>query len=65
MPQGDKSAYSTRQKRKARHIEESYKKRGSSRKRAERIAWSTVNKQDGGAKGRKARPSRRSSKSSH
>lgn len=53
MPRGDKSAYSDKQKREARHIEESYEQRGSSRKRAERIAWATVNRQDGG--GRKHR----------
>jgi hypothetical protein len=50
MPRGDKSAYSDKQKREAAHIEDTYKKRGSSEKRAERIAWATVNKQDGGAK---------------
>ncbi len=31
MPQGDKSAYSDKQKRKAEHIEEGYEKRGSAR----------------------------------
>jgi hypothetical protein len=50
MPQGDKSAYTEKQKRKARHIEESEEKRGRSQKDAERIAWATVNKQDGGGK---------------
>jgi len=50
MPQGDKSAYTEKQKRQAEHIEESYEKRGASEERAERIAWSTVNKQDGGGK---------------
>ena len=48
MPRGDKSSYSDKQKREARHIEDSYRKRGASDKRAERIAWATVNKQDGG-----------------
>jgi len=53
MPQGDKSAYSNRQIRKAHHIEDSYMQRyGTSRKRAERIAWATVNKQEGGAAGK-------------
>lgn len=28
MPKGDKSAYSTKQKRQARHIEEGYERRG-------------------------------------
>lgn len=48
MPQGDKSAYTDKQKRKAEHIEESYEKRGVSEKEAERRAWATVNKDDGG-----------------
>lgn len=48
MPQGDKSAYTDKQKRKAEHIEESYQKRGVSREEAEKRAWATVNKQDGG-----------------
>ncbi|MNL25877.1 hypothetical protein D3C87_1473760 [compost metagenome] len=48
MPQGDKSAYTDKQKRKAEHIEESYEDRGVSHKEAERRAWATVNKDDGG-----------------
>ncbi len=51
MPRGDKSAYSPKQKREAEHIEESYRERGASEETAERAAWATVNKQDGGAKG--------------
>ena len=50
MPQGDKSAYTDKQKREAAHIEESYEKRGKSEEEAGRIAWATVNKQDGGGK---------------
>jgi len=50
MPRGDKSAYSGKQRRQAEHIKESYEARGVSRKEAERRAWATVNKQDGGAK---------------
>ena len=50
MSRGDKSAYSDKQKRKAEHIEESYESRGLSEKEAERRAWATVNKQDGGGK---------------
>ena len=50
MPRGDKSSYTDKQKRQAQHIEESEKERGRSRKTAERIAWATVNKQDGGGK---------------
>ena len=50
MPRGDKSAYTDKQKRKAEHIEEGYKKRGVSGKEAERRAWATVNKSSGGGK---------------
>ena len=50
MPQGDKSAYTAKQKRKAQHIEEGYEKRGVSEDEAEKRAWATVNKQDGGGK---------------
>lgn len=50
MPRGSKSSYSSKQQRKAGHIEDSVKKRGGSTKDAERIAWATVNKQDGGAR---------------
>lgn len=50
MPQGDKSAYTDKQKRKAAHIEEGYAKRGVPEKEAEARAWATVNKQDGGGK---------------
>ncbi|PPC88668.1 MAG: plasmid stabilization protein [Methylocystis sp.] len=50
MPQGDKSAYTDKQKRKAEHIEEGYEKRGVPETEAERRAWATVNKDDGGGK---------------
>jgi plasmid stabilization system protein ParE len=50
MPQGDKSAYTDKQRRKAAEIEKSYEKRGLGEKEAERRAWATVNKQDGGGK---------------
>lgn len=50
MPQGDKSSYTSKQKRQAAHIEDSAKKSGKSSKRAKQIAWATVNKQDGGGK---------------
>jgi plasmid stabilization system protein ParE len=63
MPQGDKSSYSNKQKRKAEHIEDSYRKRGVSKNEAEERAWRTVNKQDGGAK-KKRSASRTRSKSS-
>jgi plasmid stabilization system protein ParE len=50
MPQGDKSAYTDKQKRQAGHIEEGYKERGVSEDEAERRAWATVNKESGGGK---------------
>lgn len=50
MSQGDKDKYTDKQKRKAEHIEEGYEKRGVSHDEAEKRAWATVNKQDGGGK---------------
>jgi plasmid stabilization system protein ParE len=50
IPRGDKSAYTDKQKRKAEHIEEGYEKKGVSKEEAEKRAWATVNKQDGGGK---------------
>jgi plasmid stabilization system protein ParE len=50
MPQGDKSSYTDKQKRKAQHIEEGYEDSGVSQKEAERRAWATVNKESGGGK---------------
>ena len=50
MPQGDKSAYTDKQKRKARHIEEGYEKKGVSTKEAAGRAWATVNATSGGGK---------------
>jgi hypothetical protein len=50
MPRGDKSSYTDKQKRQAEHIEKSEKDSGKSTRSAERIAWATVNKQDGGGK---------------
>jgi len=48
MPRGDKSAYTGKQKRKARHIEEGYRRKGLTESEAERRAWATVNKESGG-----------------
>lgn len=48
MPQGDKSSYTDKQKRKAEHIEEGYEDRGVGKKEAKRRAWATVNKESGG-----------------
>ncbi|MBS0472988.1 MAG: plasmid stabilization protein [Proteobacteria bacterium] len=59
MPRGDKSSYTKKQKRQARHIEAGYEKRGTSKKEAERRAWATVNaethggKKSGSGRGRK------------
>jgi plasmid stabilization system protein ParE len=50
MPRGSKEAYTDKQKRQAQHIEEGYKQEGLSTDEAERRAWATVNKQDGGGK---------------
>ncbi len=50
MPRGDKSKYTDKQERKADHIAEGYEDRGVSEKEAERRAWATVNKDDGGGK---------------
>lgn len=64
MPQGDKSSYTDKQKRKAGHIEEGYRKRGVSKGEAEERAWRTVNKQDGGAKKKSSTARRKRSASS-
>ena len=60
MSRGDKSAYTEKQKRKAEHIEESYRERGVSKEDSEKRAWATVNKEDGGGNksgsGRKNHP---------
>jgi hypothetical protein len=50
MPRGEKTAYTDKQKRKAEHIEEGYREQGVSKDEAERRAWATVNKEDGGGK---------------
>lgn len=59
MAQGSKASYTNKQKRQAHHIEQSEQKSGKSAKTAARIAYATVNKQDGGGKksgsGRKSR----------
>jgi hypothetical protein len=47
MPSGK---YPGKQERKADHIEKGYEERGVGKKEAERRAWATVNKQDGGGK---------------
>jgi plasmid stabilization system protein ParE len=61
MPRGDKDKYTDKQKRQAEHIEEGYEKDGVSEDEAERRAWATINKQDGG--GNKSGSGRANSKS--
>lgn len=48
MPRGDKSSYTSRQKRMAEHIEEGYEDRGVNETEAARRAWATVNKETHG-----------------
>ena len=50
MPRGDKSTYTSKQKRQAEHIEEGYEKKGVGKKESERRAWATVNSESGGGK---------------
>lgn len=50
MPRGSKEAYTNKQKRQAKHIENSYEDKGVSHKEAEKRAWATVNKQSGDGK---------------
>jgi plasmid stabilization system protein ParE len=50
MARGDKSKYTPKQKRKVDHIAQSYEDRGVPKDEAERRAWATVNKDDGGGK---------------
>ena len=64
MPRGDKSKYTDKQERKAEHIEQSYESRGVPEKEAERRAWATVNKDDGGGKKSGSGRGKKSSKSS-
>lgn len=48
MSRGDKTKYTAKQKRQAAHIEHGYEQRGVAKKEAQKRAWATVNKQDGG-----------------
>lgn len=48
MPRGDRSAYTDKQERKADHIAAGYRDRGVPEDEAERRAWATVNREDGG-----------------
>ena len=64
MPRGSKSKYTSKQKRKAEHIEEGYEKRGVRKKEAEKRAWATVNKSDKGGKKSGSGRGKKSSKAS-
>lgn len=48
MPCGNQAKYTKEQKRKAEHIEENYKDKGTPKDEAQARAWATVNKQSGG-----------------
>ena len=50
MPQGSKKKYTSKQIRQAKHIADSYRKRGKSKKTAKARAWATVNKSTKGGK---------------
>ena len=50
MPRGDKSKYTSKQKRQAEHIAEGYRHRGDAPGRAKQRAWATVNAISGGGK---------------
>jgi len=50
MPRGDKSSYTNKQERQAKHIKEGYTKKGVSEDEAKARAWATVNKMTGGGK---------------
>ena len=64
MAQGSKKKYTGKQKRKAEKIEKGYKKRGVSKKEAEKRAWATVNKSDKGGKKSGSGRGKKSSKAS-
>jgi len=57
MPRGDKSSYTSKQKRQALDIEKSYEDKGVSKKESERRAWATVNKISGGGEKTSAKKS--------
>ncbi len=61
MPRGDKSKDTDRQGRRADHVAGGYETRAVPEQEAERRAWATVNKDDGGGKagGRSAATPRR------
>jgi len=64
MARGSKSKYTPKQKRMAKHIEDSAKKQGYSAKRAAQIGWATTNKETGGA-GKRVSNTKPSQKGGH
>ena len=64
MPRGDKSSYTSKQKRQAEHIAESYEDKGVSKREAKSRAYATVNKESGGGKKSGSGRGKRSNKSS-
>ena len=64
MARGSKKKYTSKQERKAEHIEKGYEKRGVGKKEAKRRAWATVNKSDKGGKKSGSGRGKKSSKSS-
>ncbi len=64
MVRGSKSKYTSKQKRKAHHIEEGYESRGVKPREAARRAYATVNKQEGGGKKGGSGSAKKSSRSS-
>jgi hypothetical protein len=50
MSRGSKDKYTSKQRRRAEHIEEGYERRGVPPGEAARRAWATVNKETGGGK---------------
>lgn len=62
MPTANKDKYTSEQKRKAAHIEESYEHKGVSEGEAEARAWATVNKQSGGGERKGGSGTQKSSK---
>jgi hypothetical protein len=62
MPRGDKSSYTSKQKRQAGDIEKSYERKGVSKAESERRAWATVNKTSGGGLKKKSAPKKSGAK---
>jgi hypothetical protein len=64
MPRGDKSSYTSKQKRQAGDIEEGYERKGVPKAESERRAWATVNKLSGGGLKKKSAAKKTAAKKS-